>query len=225
MGPFVSPPGAVSFLYKRDRQVDAPSRARAVCGCLDLYDVWAELALLRFVWMAGVHLLEVDRATLDEEPDAGGALQRRLVLPALVGFASAGDGANFASQRVVGRGLGQRASREKVPGFSEGISDRCGEVLPTLGRVGSGIANLVLDFLRRPRDKLAALGGHHCLWPLYNGIVVQPLRLAPAQAGGDGSRGLFPRRQLGKYQMRLVGGERCSRRVNEVLGADRSVLG
>jgi hypothetical protein len=63
------------------------------------------------------------------------------------------------------------------------------------------------------------------LRPLYNDIVVQPLGLAPAQTGGDGSRGLLPRGQLRKYQMRLVGGKRRPRRVNEVLGADRPVFG
>lgn len=171
-----------------------------------------------------MYLLQVDGAVLDEEPDAGGALECRLVLPALVGPPPAGDGAEFASQRVVGRGLGQRGSRQKVPSFSEGIADRCSEVLPPLGRVGGGIANLVLDPLRRTRDKFAALGGHR-LRPLDNDVVVQPLRLALAEAGGDGGRGLLPRGQLREHQMRLVGGERCPRGVDEILGAGGPVLG
>ena len=54
-------------------------------------------ALLRFVRVAGMHLFQVDGAVVDEEPDAGSALERWLVLPALVGFAPAGDGAEFAS--------------------------------------------------------------------------------------------------------------------------------
>ena len=82
--------------------------------------------------MTRVHLLQVDRAVLDEEPDAGGALERRLVLPALVELVPAGDRAEIAAQRVVGRGLSQRGSPQRVPGLGEGIADRCGEVPPAL---------------------------------------------------------------------------------------------
>ena len=66
-----------------------------------------------------MHLLQVYRAVLDEEPDAGGALERWLVLPALADLVPAGDRAEFAAQRVVGWRLGQRGSRQKVPGLSE----------------------------------------------------------------------------------------------------------
>jgi len=40
----------------------------------------SRVALLRFVRVAGVHLLQVHRAVVDEEPDAGGALDSRFVL-------------------------------------------------------------------------------------------------------------------------------------------------
>lgn len=40
------------------------------------FDV-SRVALLRFVRVTGVHLLQVHRAVVDEEPDAGGALDRR----------------------------------------------------------------------------------------------------------------------------------------------------
>lgn len=48
-------------------------------------------ALLCRVRMTGVHLLQIDRSPLDEEPDAGIALLRRLVLPTLMDLPTAGD--------------------------------------------------------------------------------------------------------------------------------------
>lgn len=63
----------------------------------------SERALLRFVRVTGVHLLEVDRPVLDEEPDAGGAVERRLVLPALVGLVTAGDRTEITAQREYDR--------------------------------------------------------------------------------------------------------------------------
>lgn len=51
-----------------------------------LVQIRCAASVLPGVGVAGVHLLQVRRAVINEEPDAGGALQRWLVLPTLVGL-------------------------------------------------------------------------------------------------------------------------------------------
>lgn len=67
------------------------------------FDV-SSVALLRFVRVTGVHLLQVHRVVVDEEPDAGSALDRRFVLPTLMDLVPARDGAELAAQRIVSSG-------------------------------------------------------------------------------------------------------------------------
>ena len=59
------------------------------------------------------------------------------------------------------------------------------------------------------------------LRPLHNVIIVrvQPIQVGSHQTGGDSGRSLPPRGQLSERQVRLVGGERRPRGVNERLSA------
>ena len=78
-------------------------------------------ALLRLVRVTGVHLLQVNRAVLDEEPDTGVTLERWLVLPALVGLLPAGNRAEIAAQWVVGRGPRQGVRVRKPQASAKGF--------------------------------------------------------------------------------------------------------
>lgn len=116
--------------------------------------------LFRFVGVACVYLFEVDRSAIDVKPDAGGALECGLVLPALMSATTADDRAEFASKWVVCRSPCQRGSRQKVPRLGKRIPNRCHEVPPPLDRVGRGITDFIFVSLWRTRDTLTALGGH-----------------------------------------------------------------
>lgn len=62
-----------------------------------------DLELFRLVRVVRVDLLQENGVLIDEEPDARGALRRRLVLPALVSRAATGNRAQAALQWVVCR--------------------------------------------------------------------------------------------------------------------------
>lgn len=67
------------------------------------------LQLLRFVGVAGVHLLQVHHVPLDVEPDPSSPLLGGLVLPSLVSDPTALDAAQLTLQPVVSSASSCRA--------------------------------------------------------------------------------------------------------------------
>lgn len=164
-------------------------------GCALTDDVRrCEACLLRLVRVARVHLLQEDRALVDVEPDARGALRGRFVLPPLMGRAATLDDAELTLEPIVRRRRGQWRPREEVPGSpSWGCgSSRRGRANPSarrLWRSGSRTrSSSEGEEPARPSWRPPRLRTLHGL------IVVEPLQTgaAAAEPGRDGGGRLLP---------------------------------